>query len=373
MPSVGVSAACQRARRGDPGKRIVRLPDYRLVAVATIPDTSSAATLLTYYHGRFFMPPIQTRLLEQIAVERERVQTRRAVLGTGARVAAAGALGTAFAGAGVISPASIALAQEFENDIEILNYALTLEHLEYAFYRDGLAELGKAQFDESAGEGMFELLSEIEGHEQAHVDALTQTIRDLEGEPVAEGTYDFGYDDVASFLEVATALENTGVAAYAGAAPSIEDDAILSAALGIHSVEARHAAFLNGLNSSSPFPEAVDAPLTMEEVLEIAGEFIVSEESSATPASGSTEAGEAVVVDIKAFKFLPETLEIPAGTEVTWNNGDLVLHTVVAEDESFESENIARGDTYSFTFETAGRFPYICGIHTSMKGEVVVS
>ena len=319
------------------------------------------------------MTPIQTQLLEQIVAERERVHSRRAVLGSGAKVVAVGALGTAFAGAGTVSSASVAVAQEFENDIEILNYALTLEHLEYAFYRDGLAEIGKAQFDESAGEGIFELLSEIEGHEQAHVDALTQTITDLEGEPVAEGTYDFGYDDVASFLEVATALENTGVAAYAGAAPSIEDDAILSAALGIHSVEARHAAFLNGLNASSPFPEAVDMPLTMEEVLEIAGGFIVSDESSATPASGSTGAGEAVVVDIKAFKFLPETLEIPAGTEVTWTNSDLILHTVVAEDGSFESENIVRGDTYSFTFETAGTFPYICGIHTSMKGEIVVS
>lgn len=318
------------------------------------------------------MPPIQTRVFQQAAVERERVQSRRAVLGSGAKIAAAGALGTAFAGAGTMSSASTVLAQEFENDIEILNYALTLEHLEYAFYRDGLAEIGKDAFDESLGEGIFELLTEIEGHEQAHVEALTQTISDLDGEPVEEATYDFGYEDAASFLEVATALENTGVAAYAGAAPSIEDDAILSAALGIHSVEARHAAFLNGLGSSSPFPEAVDAPLTMEEVLEIAGGFIVSEGSGATPESGSTEGGEATVVEIKDFKFLPETLEIATGTEVTWNNGDIILHTVVADDGSFESENIARGETFSFTFETAGTFPYICGIHTSMKGEIIV-
>ncbi len=319
------------------------------------------------------MAPIKIRFPEQIAAERGRIQSRRALLGTGAKVAAAGALGTAFAGAGAASSATSALAQEFENDIEILNYALTLEHLEHAFYRDGLAEIGKDEFDENAGQGIFELLTAIEGHEKAHVDALTQTITDLEGAPVEEATYDFGYEDAAGFLKVATALENTGVAAYAGAAPSIEDDAILSAALGIHSVEARHAAFLNGLNSSSPFPEAVDMPLTMEEVLEIAGGFIVSEDSSATPESGSTEGGEAAVVDIKDFKFLPETLEVAAGTEVTWNNGDIILHSVVADDGSFESKNIGSGDTFSFTFETAGTFSYICGIHTSMKGEIVVS
>lgn len=319
------------------------------------------------------MAPIQNRTLRKISTENGRTQSRRALFGTSAKIAAAGALGSTFVGAGAVSSAAEAVAQEFENDIEILNYALTLEHLEYAFYRDGLAEIGKDEIDETAGDGIFELLTEIEGHEQAHVEALTQTITDLGGEPVEEGTYDFGYEDATGFLEVATALENTGVAAYAGAAPSIEDDAILSAALGIHSVEARHAAFLNGLNSSSPFPEAVDQPLTMEEVLEIAGGFIVGEDSSATPASGSTGAGEAVIVEIKDFKFLPETLEVTVGTEVTWSNSDIVLHTVVADDGSFESENILKGDSFSFTFESAGSFPYICGVHTSMKGEIVVS
>ncbi|MBA2247722.1 MAG: cupredoxin domain-containing protein, partial [Chloroflexia bacterium] len=73
------------------------------------------------------------------------------------------------------------------------------------------------------------------------------------------------------------------------------------------------------------------------------------------------------------FKFLPETLEVAAGTEVTWSNSDIVLHTVVADDGSFESDNIVRGDTFSFTFERAGSFPYICGVHTSMKGEIVVT
>ena len=73
---------------------------------------------------------------------------------------------------------------------------------------------------------------------------------------VTEAVYDFGYEDAAGFLEVAMALENTGVAAYAGAAPAIQDKAVIAAALGIQSVEARHAAYLNERNEQSPFPGA---------------------------------------------------------------------------------------------------------------------
>jgi len=320
------------------------------------------------------MQPIHTRFLEEIDAERVRLRSRRSIIGSGAKVAAAGTLGAAFVGSGLFPLAPSALAQDFADDIEILNYALTLEHLEYAFYRDGLAEIGNEGFAEETGdESVFDLLTAISDHEKAHVDALTQVISDLGGEPVAEATYDFGYDDAAGFLEVAMALENTGVAAYAGAAPSIMDDAILESALGIHSVEARHAAYLNGLNAMSPFPEAVDLPLTRDEVLEAAGGFIVGEGSSSTPEEGATQAGEAAAIGIDNFKFAPDTLEVAVGTEVTWTNMELSPHTVVADDGSFESENLGDGDTFSYTFDTAGTFPYICGIHTSMKGEVVVS
>lgn len=319
------------------------------------------------------MQPLHTRFVDEITRERGRVHSRRALLGAGGKVAAVGTLGAALAGSGAFARAEIALAQDFADDIAILNYALTLEHLENAFYRDGLAEIGKDGFDESMGQDTFDLLTAIGGHEQAHVDALVETISSLGGQPVAEATYDFGYEDAAGFIEVAMTLENTGVAAYAGAAPSIADEGLLSTALGIHSVEARHAAFLNTLNASSPFPEAVDMPLTMDEVLETAGGFVVSQGSSGTPEGGATQAGEATAVGIDNFKFSPDTLEIAIGTEVTWTNMELSPHSVVAEDGSFESETLSDGDSFSFTFDTAGTFPYICGIHTSMKGEVIVS
>lgn len=217
------------------------------------------------------------------AIRTERAGTsRRSLLGTSALIGGGGALAlTAF-------PSIRAAAQSdgltadpyFEDDgIAILNYALTLEHLETAFYRDGLAQFTADDFD--GGQVVYDLLVQIGEHEAAHVEALTATINDLGGTAVEEASYDFGYTDAASFLAVAVALENVGVSAYAGAAPSVAvlAPSLVATALGIHSVEARHASFVGALINDAdnqPFPDAVDAPRTPDEVLAIAGPFIVS-------------------------------------------------------------------------------------------------
>jgi len=169
-------------------------------------------------------------------------------------------------------------AAPFADAVEVLNYALTLEHLESTFYREGLEQFDTAAF-EAAGfqAAVRDFIVEIGEHEAEHVEVLTSVIESLDGEPVEEAEYDFGVTDLASFLATAAALENTGVSAYTGAAQyAIGADEILTAALTIHGVEARHAAYLNVLNGTSPFPESFDPPLTPDEVLEIATPFFVS-------------------------------------------------------------------------------------------------
>ena len=75
-----------------------------------------------------------------------------------------------------------------------------------------------------------------------------------------------------------------------------------------------------------------------------------------------------------SFKFEPASLQVAAGTEVTWDNqDDLVPHRIVSEDGSFDSEDLHNGDTFSHTFDAAGEYPYHCGIHSQMTGTIVVT
>lgn len=175
------------------------------------------------------------------------------------------------------TPEAMTEEAPFASPIDVLNYALTLEHLEAAFYRDGLAAIGVEGITALGfQQSVFDNLTAIGQHEAEHVAVLTQVITDLGGEPVAEATYDFGYTDAAGFLQTAQALEDTGVAAYQGAAQyAIDSDELLTAALTIHGVEARHASYVALLNGAVPFPESVNPTLTPAEVLDIATPFIV--------------------------------------------------------------------------------------------------
>jgi len=167
----------------------------------------------------------------------------------------------------------------FAAPVDVINYALTLEHLEAAFYRIALDDdFGPAIFEQSGFESdVRERIIEISRHEAQHVEALTAVVEQLGGEPVEEAEYDFGYTDLTTFLATAATIEGVGVAAYTGAAQFlIEEDELLTAALTIHGVEARHASYLNVMTAQNPFPEAFEAPLTPDEVLEIATPFFVT-------------------------------------------------------------------------------------------------
>jgi hypothetical protein len=161
------------------------------------------------------------------------------------------------------------MTSEFgEGDLGIVNYALTLEYLEAAFYAD-VAKSGLFKGEDLA------LVEQFGQAEQEHVDALTATAKQLGG-PVAKAPMaEFPLDDAKSVLELAATVENLGAAAYLGAAALIEDPEILAAALSIHSVEGRHAAVLNVLTGQEPTPDGAFAMgADMQTVLDEVQPFI---------------------------------------------------------------------------------------------------
>lgn len=162
-------------------------------------------------------------------------------------------------------------------DLSVLNYALTLENLEAAFYVQALQNFSQADFL-AAGltERDYHIIVNVRDTELTHVNFLRTAISGIGATPVPPCTYNFPNTDVKSFLAIATALEKTGVSAYIGAAPMISNKAYLTAAATIVTVEARHTAFFNYITGKTPVPSAFDTPLGMRAVVSIASGFIVS-------------------------------------------------------------------------------------------------
>jgi hypothetical protein len=172
-------------------------------------------------------------------------------------------------GAGAVGPyVGAALAQSSSSDIDILNFALTLEYLETDFYNSKGKMVGLSGPARSTA-AMF-------GDQEAeHIGALTKAITSAGGKPVKKPTFVFRVNDQAGFLKLAYVLENTGVGAYNGAGPSLSNPEYLAAAGSIVQVEARHAATIGLLTHQPVTPDgAFDEPLTKEQVLAKAGPLI---------------------------------------------------------------------------------------------------
>jgi rubrerythrin len=160
-----------------------------------------------------------------------------------------------------------ALAMSESGDVGILNFALTLEYLEAAFYKEAKTR-AKASGD------LKSLIDLVGRDEEEHVGALTETIKKLGGKPVAEPKFDFPYSGTAGFLKLAQTFEDTGVSAYNGAAPQIKSAEVLEAAGSIVQVEARHAAAIRLQNGDEPSPVAFDPALPKAKVLKAVEPFI---------------------------------------------------------------------------------------------------
>jgi hypothetical protein len=151
-----------------------------------------------------------------------------------------------------------------KGDLAIVSYALTLEHIETDFYN---AVIDSRVIKDKA---LADTAKMIRDNEQEHVDALTQTVKQLGGTPKRPKT---NFDAVIKggpkmVLETAATVENLGAAAYLGQAPRIQSKTVLAAALAIHTVEGRHAAALNRAVGKTIVPDGAFAkPASMAQVL----------------------------------------------------------------------------------------------------------
>lgn len=112
--------------------------------------------------------------------------------------------------------------------------------------------------------------------------------------------------------------------------------------------------------------ETVEAATAEEQVATETEEAVAEEtEEAAVP--------DEIAVSIIDFTFDPQTLEIPVGTTVTWTNNDTAQHTATSNDGVWDSDILEQGESFSFTFEEAGTYDYICSLHPNMTGQIVVT
>ena len=181
----------------------------------------------------------------------------------GAFIAACGSSNSSSSGTATGSSAAAATG-----DLEIVNYALTLEYLEAQFYADVLKS---GLFSSSPALPTIKLFG---AEESQHVEALKKVAQSL-GTPAKKPVGKFPLTNAADVTKLAATVENLGAAAYLGQAGNIKSKEILAAALAIHSVEARHAAVLNLTLKLDPTPDgAFGKPMSMQQVLVAVKPFI---------------------------------------------------------------------------------------------------
>lgn len=240
-----------------------------------------------------------------------RTLDRRAAVGSIATSAAAAAMASVPLALGLLARRAFAQGALPQGIRDVLNFALTLEYLEAAFYAQGLAAPGLIPAADRA------VFQQIRQHEDAHVTLLRGV---LGASAVASPSFDFTaggvfanvFTNYGTFMALAQGFEDTGVRAYKGQAGAlIQDNMLLTAALQIHSVEARHAAQVRRMRrqkgwitgaqtdvaalapvyagddvtvqagvgtaafvNAAAASEAFDEPLSAQAVLEIAGLFV---------------------------------------------------------------------------------------------------
>jgi rubrerythrin len=176
------------------------------------------------------------------------------------------AVGAAY-GAGAVTPFVSSALGAAADDREILAFALSLEQVEAAFYKAALARGGLTGNPQA-------LAKTFGAHEDEHVKALSGLLTQLGEKPAAAPKTKFAVSDQASFLRLAVTLEDTGVAAYNGAAPLVKTPDLVAALGTIVNVEGRHSAALRMAAGQDPAPQAFDKGMSAQQVNAAVRQFL---------------------------------------------------------------------------------------------------
>ena len=192
-------------------------------------------------------------------------------------------------------------------DADILQYALTLEHLENTFYKGAISSMSEDMFIEAGfSAAYYDNLKYIAHDEEQHVELLTSALTAAGAKPVAACTYSFPYTDPKSFVSLASVLEGVGTSAYLGGAGLITSKAYLGVAGSILVTESLHTSVqrfnLGEVAPANPYGTA----LGLNPVYTLAAAFIKSCPSTNVP------------LPVMAFPTLTATQGIPAAEGITF-------------------------------------------------------
>ena len=320
------------------------------------------------------------RVNEQVGSEYDLLST------TGKVGAGAAALGVAGTGTAAANHADADYSDsEYEDtnqfgygaltDVQIVKFALLLERLEATFYTEAVGgRLGEVDVESSAiaqqlanpslRYATFQRLKQVRDHEQTHVEALEGVLETVGSDPnFASGVeFEFPYETVGEFYDLAQVFEDTGVAAYTTAAPAIDTEKYLASAVRIHAVEGRHASYLRTLNNPlpagsaalNPFPRAFQLKLSVSDVVGRIEPFVVG--ADAEDIVGLLSMDESAVPDTASATFEDQSTDgssvtvasaaLPDGGFVAMHDSSLldgnVAGSVIGVSEKYEAGTVMK-------------------------------
>lgn len=219
----------------------------------------------------------------------------------------------------ILPPRAAAPVAALVADRDYLTLLFGLEQTQIVRYQALLDRFDEAAFT-AAGlpEGTRSRIEAILAADQTHIAALTPPVQPIQPSPISPEM-----TDLKSVLSDMAVLENLAVAAYAGIIPLLERQKLVPELLGIHSAEARQAAWLETLMGSDPFPEAIDVALSPDEILVRLSSVASGAPAAATPTAASADLAPIVAAIAKDLGVSPDAVHVVSVDQETWPDRSL--------------------------------------------------